>query len=886
MVQLQLTKIQGDTKTLTCALEGSFKRFFDSVAIETPQSSLTYAQLDDLTLGLASKLQQRFSADRLQSEPIAILMSRSIEFYVAQVAVLRAGGFFLPIDPAQPSERIEFLLSDSQASLLLVRTQDKFEKPKSVNLFSIDFEDWKQKEDWKQNRQLAYSPDDAVIARPAKVKESDFAYMIYTSGSSGQPKGVPISHRSIWNLCDWWSREFGLSHTDRTLQMFSLGFDASLEEILPTLVTGGTLVPVEPDALDSIFQFLSFVRQHQINVLHFPTAFWHTLAASLAMPSASAKLQLPPSVSTVVFGGEQVDPLQVEAWFSQVGSEVRLINAYGPTEATIAASYAVLEPNHRPSIGKPIVGASFYVVGEDGQLVEEGQTGELYISGVGLAEQYWRREQLSAEKFVRCDFHAEGKCYRTGDLVRQGSGGNYEFVDRMDDQIKLRGYRIEPGEIAKCLGAHPGVSRAHVVARRISNTRQLVGYVVAQPGENPSEVDLINFVKQRLPAYMVPTGILLVDSFPVTPGGKLDLKQFPKPIGLGNDLDQPLQTPTEQATAKIWEKVLGVTGLGREDNFFQLGGDSLLAMRLVLTLESAFPGPAIPVASLIPNPSVRLMADFIDQRRQTGTHDTTPNQPLMTRLGDADGAIRVVYLHAAGGGGMFYHELHRGLKSPDVSVILESAALYAEDQVIGQREGIQEIAKEYVDCIVEAGCEKEITLVGYSFGGIVGFEMIHQLKQRGITVDRLINIDAPNPEKVIERGGLARLVLRLRMSESLSMRYDYVKGVLLRKWQVASVRRSQNAGRPPAVKLRSLALELELIRVAKQYVPLPCDVPMHLICGEDPELMYSVEPDYGWTSKVPELTVTQIPGGHATLFDKPYLGQLIKVFCETINTSN
>ena len=882
MIQLQLKKTLGETNTLISSFEWTFKQFENRVAIESPESKLTYKELDDLTLRLAGDLRQRFSTAQLQSKPIAILMSRSAEFYVAQIAVLRAGGFFLPIDPLQPAERIEFLLSDSRASMLIVRNRDTFEKPNSINKLSIDSKKWGQD---RRCRDLSCSTATSFSSSSAELAETDLAYMIYTSGTSGQPKGVPISHRSIWNLCDWWCQEFELSSVDRTLQMFSMGFDASLEEILPTLVTGGTLVPIQPEALESIGQFLNFVQQNRITKIHMPTAFWHTLAASLSMPGTSKRLQLPPSVSTVVFGGEQVDPCQVEAWFSQVGSEVRLINAYGPTEATVAASYAILRPDQPPSIGTPINGTSFFVVGEDGQLVKDGQAGELYIGGIGVAERYWRREQLSSEKFVHCDFYREGKCYRTGDLVRIGSDGNFKFAGRIDDQIKLRGYRIEPGEILNALGTHPQVSHAHVATKSLSNTRQLIGYVVAKPRQNPSESQLKDFLSQRLPAYMIPTRIILMNSFPVTPGGKLDLKRFPNPAGSADELGEPLLTKTEKVMATVWERVLGVTGLGREDNFFQMGGDSLLAMRLVLTLESTFPGPAIPVAALIPHPTIGSMADFIDQRRQADAEQTNPNQPLLTRLGDADAndAIRVVYLHAAGGGGMFYHHLHDGLESPDASVVLESAALYSDGQVIHERIGIPEIAQDYVDCIVEAGCEKELTLVGYSFGGLLAFEMAHQLKKRGYTVERLINIDAPNPRATIERSDWSRLMLRLKMPATAMERLKYFKGVLLRKWKTATVRRKKKACLPPPRDLRPLALELEFIRVARQYVPVPCNVPMHLICGEDPEPMYSIESDYGWTSNVSQLTVTQIPGGHATIFDDPYLNELRKVFHETMS---
>lgn len=870
---LESVSSPGHQRTLVVALEHSFKQFESDVAIDTPDCKLTYAELDALTSRLAAKLRLSDLTQQLQSLPVAILMSRSVEFYVAQISVLRAGGFFLPIDPSQPAERIEFLLSDSNSSLLLVREGDSFEKPESTaRQLSIDID-----------RLMEQQSLDIIDSRPSQsVNESDLAYMIYTSGSTGQPKGVPVSHKAICNLCDWWTTEF-IAHGDRALQMISVGFDASIEEIFPTLVSGGTVVPVQPEAMESIERFLDFVGQQEISMLHAPTALWHTIAASLEMHDS---LELPSCVRTVVFGGEQVDPHQVDAWFSKVGSDVRLINAYGPTEAAVAASYAVLSPGDQPSIGKPIRGISFNVVGEDGQLVEEGQPGELYIGGVCLATEYWNREQLSAEKFVSCSFVDGQKCYRTGDIVRQRSDGNYKFIGRVDDQIKLRGYRIELGEISICLGAHPLVSQAHVAVRQfasVSQSKYLLGYVVAQPGEAPDEAELKEFLQQRLPAYMVPTRIVLMDSFPLTAGGKLDLDQFPDPVAIASlGGDEGFSNETEERVANVWRKVLGVSQLCRETNFFQIGGDSLLAMRLVLMLESEFPGPMIPVAALIPNPTVSSMAQYIDQHRNGSANGVSKHWPLLTRLGNSSKSISVVCLHAAGGGGMFYRQLCDGLDSEISMVVLEAPSLYQVEPVVLERQSVVEIAQDYVDCIVDAGCQQKLTLAGYSFGGLVAYEMARLLKQQGFEIARIINIDSPNPQTIKLRPFLSRSWHRSQLPRTISQRFAEFKSILQRKWQAGEIAKRAKAKLPPPVPLRSLALELEFIRIARDHVPEPNDVSMHLICGEDPEPKYCVPDDYGWSEKVAELTLVQIPGGHNTIFSQPYLQALKAAFQDAL----
>ena len=877
-------------ETLTDALEFCFVRFGNSVAIDTPGFKMTYAELDGMTRHVASELRSRCSSQQLKSEPIAILMSRSVEFYVAQVAILRAGGFFLPIDPSQPSERITFLLSDSSSSLLLVREGDSFAVEESpIVSVSIDVERWVN----ESRGHVGQSSATAAIATEdcGKVDGSDFAYMIYTSGSTGRPKGVPIYHRSICNLCHWWADEFDLKQGDRTLQMISVGFDASLEEIFPTLVTGGTLVPIQPEALNSMEKFLDFIGQQKVQNLHLPAAFWHALAASF---ETHESLELPASVQTVVLGGEKADPTLVESWFSQIGTEVRLINAYGPTETTVAASCADLRPGVEPTIGKPIGNVSFCVCDTDGRPVETGQPGELFIGGIGVAIGYWNRRELSAEKFVHSPLKDGQRYYRTGDLVKLNEDGNYEFVGRIDDQIKLRGYRIEPGEISACLRNHPQISQAHVAVRLLSNgkitQRLLIGYVVTKSDDDPSESELQEFLGLQLPAYMIPTKIVAMESFPVTTGGKLDIDQFPCPTiepttDSNSDGESELIRPTEQKIAKIWEQVLGTGGLTREANFFQIGGDSLLAMRLVLLLESEFPGPVIPVAALIPNPTIAAMADYIDRRqRRLVVATAAQNWPLLTRMGSSQHPISVACLHAAGGGGMFYRQLFEGFEratsEKETSVaILESASLYQEKSMTCGHESIAGMARNYVDCLVDAGCDQKLTLVGYSFGSLLAYEMAGLLRAQGYVVEKIVNIDCPNPIIMRPRNLLSKIWCRIRTFRDRIAEY---KLIINRKRNLRRLKDLTKVNLPPTVELRPLALELVFNALAESYPTKPLDIEMRLIKCQYPHAAYHIPDDYGWTAMVSALTAVEIPGGHNTIFSDPHLQSLIQAFHEAL----
>ena len=874
-------------KSLTDALELCFERSGASVAIDTPDFKMTYAELDGMSRHVASELRERFSLEQLKSKPIAILMSRSVEFYVAQIAVIRAGGFFLPIDPSQPPERIEFLLSDSLSSLLLVRERDSFVVESAVVSFSIDVDRWmKGRQDY-----VDQPPTTAATDACGEISENDFAYMIYTSGSRGRPKGVPISHQAICNLCHWWSDEFELAAGQRTLQMISVGFDASLEEILPTLVSGGTLVPIQPEAMNSMKQFLNFIERENVQNLHLPAAFWHALAASFEMHDS---LKLPASVQTVVLGGEKADPTLVESWFAHVGTEVRLINAYGPTETTVAASYAVLRPGAQPTIGQPIRNVSFCVCDADGQLVKSGTPGELYIGGIGVATGYWNREKLTAEKFVDSPLNDNQRYYRTGDRVQLNEDGNCEFIGRIDDQVKIRGYRIEPGEVSACLGAHPQVSQAHVAARQLTsgtNALHLFGYVIAKSDDDPpSESDLAEFLSRQLPAYMIPTRIVVMESFPVTPGGKLDLERFPSPTldpVLGTDQDgggsEPV-SPTEQKIAKLWKKVLGTGGLTREANFFQIGGDSLSAMRLVLLLESEFPGAVIPVAALIPNPTIATLADYIDHRQGHSTAKTPQNWPFLTPMGNYKQPIRIVCIHAAGGGGMFYRELFEGFEPLGPVAILESASLYQEELELETcgHQSIAEMAQNYVDCVIDAGCEQKLTLVGYSFGALLSFEMARLLKAKGYDIEKIINIDCPSPVSMRPRNRFSKFWCRVRSHETFG---DWLAEHILikqRKREIKRLKKFQKENLQPPVELRPLALELVFGDLAVNHVTKPLDVTMHLIRGQYPQAMYHIPEDYGWPEMVSTFSKEQIPGGHNTIFCHPYLKLLVETFHEAL----
>ena len=424
-------------QTLLPLLEASFEQFRANPAIETAQQTISYGELADMSAAVAARLQQHLSSEQLKASPVAIVLPRSIELYLAQVAVIRAGGFFVTIDPALPSSRINWMLEDSRTQLLVTSSQcPRLE----TDITQVDLSD--------------QSSAAAQYKSPDSADKNDLAYLIYTSGSTGTPKAVAISNKAIHNHNRWCVDGYQKSPSDRCLQFTASGFDVCIEEVFSTFTSGGCLVPLEQDALQSPDEFHRWVQRRKLTVLTLPVSFWEVLVCVKGSHVWPASLRL------VVFGGESVSQASVDLWFrimEQRATAVDLVNAYGPSETTITASYKLLEKDSATTIGTPITGLSFFVVDPDGNLVECGTPGELYIGGAGVAEGYWNRSDLSKERFIECDFFDNGRCYRTGDRVRRDADGDYEFLGRLDEQVKIRGYRVEPSEIANVIQAQSGI---------------------------------------------------------------------------------------------------------------------------------------------------------------------------------------------------------------------------------------------------------------------------------------------------------------------------------------------------------------------------------------------------------------------------------------------
>ncbi|MGZ8900924.1 MAG: non-ribosomal peptide synthetase, partial [Limisphaerales bacterium] len=538
---------------------------------------------------------------------VGVCLHRSLDMIVSLLAILKAGGACVPLDPAYPSERIRFMLQDTSAPVILTQKDlhSFLRETTHARLICLDQPD--------QRSENEKNPTNRAPADSA-------AYVIYTSGSTGQPKGVVIPNHAIANHCVDCRKVYGLSARDRILQFSSFNFDASFEQILPALISGASLV-VRDDEVWNTREFADKLRDLQLTVTDIPTAYWHQLATEWSHdPSAAPGSN---ALRLVIVGGEALSPEKLALWQQTPLGKVRLINAYGPTETIITAtSYDVptrgadeAAPEVFP-IGRARGDRKLYVVDRYGNPTPVGVPGELQIGGTMLARGYHRRADLTASRFIPNPFsdEPEARLYRTGDLVRYLEDGNLEFLGRIDDQVKIRGFRIELGEIETCLCKHDSVQEAIVLAR--SNERgdkRLVAYITSA-GERPDTPELRGFLKSRLPEYMVPHSIVILEQWPMMPNGKVDRKALPEPAEDKRDQNvKGPECPLELQLQVLFERVLKTAPIGVDASFFELGGDSLQALELLVEIEKGT-GKQLPLGTLYQSSTVETLAKEIQSR--------------------------------------------------------------------------------------------------------------------------------------------------------------------------------------------------------------------------------------------------------------------------------
>ncbi|MGB3299697.1 MAG: amino acid adenylation domain-containing protein [Phormidesmis sp.] len=722
---------RGAERGLHCLFEAQVQRTPKAIALVHQGHPLTYQQLNEK----ANQLAHYLIALGVKAEQlIAISLGRSPEMLVAFLGILKAGAAYVPIDPNYPEARQHYILADAQVEITL--TQSDLLKTLDADYSQIICLD-------AAASALAQQPK----TNPnIKISAEQLAYVIYTSGSTGNPKGVMAHHLGLVNYSLAIAEALDLTAADRMLQFSTMSFDFIVSEVYPTLATGGAIVLRSDEMVTSTQAFVDFIAAEKVSVIQFTTAFWHELVSGIDRLG----ITLPPSLRLVLFGGEKASLALCQQWLKKVGPYPRLFNAYGPTETTVITTvYDTGTEGYDGAddlpIGRAIRNAQTYVLDENLQPVRPGESGELYIGGPGVTRGYMNLPEKTAKAFIESPFCAGERLYKTGDLV-QMDDGLIRFVGRVDFQVKIRGFRIELGEVESCLDRYGPIQHRVAIAREDTpGDKRLVAYVVVKPNQVLDRADLKAFLQAQLPAFMMPAAIVELPELPKNANGKIDRKALPAPTQADTQRTLvPPRTPLEEKLVTLWQSVLGIDAVGITDDFFDIGGNSLLVMRLFSELEALL-NRRVPLVEIFAAPTVEQMAERLEQlaltedlpadcEQQTATDSSVGNTLVPLRMGAINPPLFLV--HDVDGDTALYLHLARRLK--------RDRTVYAIAPLPLSHSRVPEFAQHCLAQIRRVQPTGPYLVGGLCAGGVIAFETARQLEQIGEQVS-LILMDAPAP---------------------------------------------------------------------------------------------------------------------------------------------
>jgi amino acid adenylation domain-containing protein len=697
------------------------------LAVADGRVSLTYGDLERRANSLAHRLRV------LGVEPgvlVGLCHDRSASTVVGALAVLKAGGGYVALDPNYPDSSLEKMLDDSRAAVLLTQAS-VIERLSSISCEVLDLD---RDADLGQVHPVEHPPLGGAVA-------TDVAYVIYTSGSTGDPKGVAVSHESLLNLVRWHISAFGVTPLDRASMVASPAFDASVWELWPYLVRGASLHVADSETPRMPRTLRQWIVAQGITIGFVPTPMAEAL---LGLDWASTSV-----LRIMLTGGDVLHRRPAK------GTPFALVNNYGVTEGTVVTTSGIVAPGDPdgvlPSIGRPILNVEVRVLDQTGEPVPPGAPGELYIGGPSVALGYLHRADLTSERFVTglSDTGSGARLYRTGDSVRMTEVGEFEFLGRLDQQIAIRGYRIEPEEINAALSTHPDVGQCAVVP--FSDERganRLVAYVVpSSKGVSPSRQGLRDHLSARLPRHMVPADFVEIEALPVTFNGKLDRTALPAPHrvrGRPESAAEP-RTPTEVVLAEVLGKLLRVQHIGRDDNFFELGGHSLMGAQLIALVQDRF-GAELSLLSIFDHPTLSEIASLIDEMRASEGQDFLRDER------------HLVQVRPGGRPALFC------VFPDDVSLVaIRQFPPFIDPQravygLVGPNPGggyddttVEEMAERLLGEILRAQPEGPYLITGYSLGGLIAYALAGRLEDLGHEVRFLGLIDTTSPAERLRR---------------------------------------------------------------------------------------------------------------------------------------
>ena len=833
-------------------IELQAERTPDNIAVQFEGRVLTYRALNEQANRLAHYLQKRGVGPEVL---VAMFAERSIGMIVGLLAVLKTGGAYLPLDPEFPQERLKYMLEDSKPKIVLtdsVLGQRGKRMDEGVESFYLD-------RDWPLvARESSENPHSTVRPR-------NLAYVIYTSGSTGKPKGVELTHFSVVNFMRSMQAEPGISEADTLLAVTTISFDIAALELFLPLTVGARIVLATRQGAKIPQSLAKYMAEHNVTIMQAAPTSWRLLVESGWKGESNLK---------VLCGGEALTRELADELLARVPE---LWNMYGPTETTIWSTIERVNPgNGSVPIGRPIANTQVYVLDTELKPVPNGEIGELFIGGDGLARGYLNRPETTAERFISNPIPGEpsSRLYRTGDLARILPSGVIEYQGRVDHQIKIHGVRVEPGEIESAILQYPEIKQALVVAREDRpGDKQLIAYVIPTKLDGFVPGAIRNFLKDKLPAYLIPSAFVPLTEFPLTFNGKVDRKALPEP---------PMPTGTRVAVAEgprdeleyrlvtIWEEILRVKPVGLRDNFFDLGGHSLMAARLLARIDQSL-GKELPLESLLDAPTIDEQAQLIRGYNKNGS------QPVASPTNSS--VIPLFYL----GGDPTFQALSQRLRS-----LHEFHSLGIQASIVRQlknRYALECIAEHFVHAIKARRPHGPYMLGGWCAHGLLALETAQQLRRQGEEVALVVMLETVNPVRLNQQGYFTRLITRMQLKLNLlefeyaymrtlgrEQARDYVMGRFVRK--MGALRR--DAGQ----KFRGTSqnqMELDqknllevLYGAASNYIPMRYDSPVMLVHSRKPLFGFANDPHLGWDkSLTSQLELCEVAGNHYTMYTEP-----------------
>lgn len=813
-------------------VENATREHPDAIAVSSPDGYLSYEQLWLAALALAEHLQE---AGVRRGDPVALCLPRSIDLIVGALGVLAAGGCYVALDPHYPDYRLEYMLANSGAQIVVAKgdVAARVRAPRAIE---------------------PMQSTGSALAAPVTVEAGDPAYVVYTSGSTGRPKGVVIEHAGLANLTDWHGKAFHITEFDRTGLISSPGFDAAVWEIWPCLAAGASLhVPPERVKTDPV-ALRDWLLAERITTTFVPTPLCEALIA-LDWPDTAP-------LRVMLTGGDVLHRRP------RAGLPFRLVNNYGVSEATVVSTSGTVTPADSadecadlPTLGSALPGVTLTVVDRDGRPVPPDTAGELVLSGVSVGRGYLGNPDLNRAKFS-VDA-ASCRHYRTGDLVRLRADGQLVYLGRLDEQVHIRGLRIELGEIAVVLDQHPAVSASTVVAVGHNGDQRLCAYVVGAAGRQPATAELRSYLSNRLPEYMVPSSFVHLNAFPLTASGKLDKAALPAPptLGAGNPRSQRPRNAMERSVARLWAEVLGVPVTDVNSDFFDVGGHSLLVQRLISEIQRTF-GVQLPLAEFLDGGrTIAGLAELLTGDTPCKTAEVASEVPVHFVFPDHPSAMSLRHFTAQWGVGQPVHALvpeQRGGQF-DQSLSVEHHASQALSDICNRQP------------------DGPLALVGYSIGGLLAYEIARQAVDAGRHVDWLCMLDteAPSMQQQLRAQLTLRWQLRRLRQQPARQRWAKYTEVALRVLR----------GGPGALWPQHEFDYRGATEIVCRYQQSGHGVPVHLFVTDASAATIGADL-LGWDEfHQGTVTVHRHAGDHATLIDMPQVQHVARTMLESLGAA-